>query len=154
MTARDIDATFPNLRGNFVITSDPDEIYNCIAWAVNDTRQYWWPTSFRYPGLYWPPGAPKELTVAAFIKAFERVMFSRCDSREHEPGYDKVALYADEFGEPKHAARWWQEDGGWSSKLGEENDILHHTLEAIEGSDYGSVVQIMKRRRISPGVSE
>jgi hypothetical protein len=80
---------------------------------------------------------------------FRNLLFVVCDSREYEPGFDKVALYADDTGTPTHAARWWQEDGGWSSKLGEENDILHHTLESLEGGDYGTVVQIFKRKRIT-----
>jgi hypothetical protein len=64
-----------------------------------------------------------------------------------EKGYDKIAIYTDGVGTPTHAARWWHEDSGWTSKLGEENDILHHSLEAIEGMPYGYVSQIMKRKR-------
>lgn len=147
MTRDDISATFPNTFGRFDMTSKPDDSYNCIAWSVNDVHQYWWPTDFYYPGLYWPAGASRDLTIKAFVDMFEYMYFKRCDNREYEPGYDKVALYADALGIPTHAARWWEEDGGWSSKLGEENDIRHHTLEALEGSDYGRVVQILTRKR-------
>ena len=147
MTSGEIIETFPNLQGLFEITSDPDDRYNCISWSVNDTHKYWWPVQYSYPGVYWPPGAPRELTIDAFLKMFERVLFRACDSREFEPSFDKIALYADSQGVPTHAARWWQEDQGWTSKLGEENDIRHHTLEGLEGSDYGHVVRILKRQR-------
>jgi hypothetical protein len=60
-----------------------------------------------------------------------------------------VAIYADPRGTITHAARWWLEDKGWNCKLGEENDILHHSLDSIQGNVYGRVVQIMKRRRRS-----
>jgi len=148
MTEEELAARLPGLRSvQFEITSESDEIYNCIAWAVNDTNQWWWPFPHRCPGVYWPPGVPKEVTIPAFIQAFEEVLFARCENREFEPGYDKIALYADANRRPTHAARWWLEDGGWSSKLGEENDILHHTLGSLEGTDYGQVVQILRRQR-------
>ena len=69
----------------------------------------------------------------AFTRAYERVLFEVCKSREFEAGYDKIAIYTDTDGIVTHAARWWVEDDGWSSKLGAENDICHHSLEAIEG---------------------
>ena len=49
-----------------------------------------------------------------------------------EDGYDKIALYSLRNGTITHAARWWLEDKGWSSKLGESNDILHHSLECCD----------------------
>ena len=149
MNRDDIAGLFPRLRDEFEITSPADEAYNCIAWALNDTLRYWWPTEFKYPGLYWPPGIPTEVTIPAFVKLFENLLFTKCDSSAYESGYDKVALYADESGSPTHAARWWLEDGGWSSKLGEENDIRHHTLESLEGSDYGTVRHIFRRPRVA-----
>lgn len=77
---------------------------------------------------------------------YEILLFVKCDSSDREKGYDKIALYANQD-LPTHAARLWQEDVAWSSKLGDENDIAHHDLESIEGQEYGKVVQIMKRRR-------
>jgi hypothetical protein len=91
---------------------------------------------------YWPEQAPREETLAAFVHAFETLGYSRCDSSEHEPGFEKVALYARE-GTPTHAARQL-EDGKWTSKLGELEDI-EHTLEGIAGSSYGEVAQILRR---------
>jgi hypothetical protein len=145
MTVDEIVAIIPTLRGTVEIKSPTDENYNCIAWSVNDYQQWWWPTpigSRRWPGKYWPPGIPNEETLPAFIAMYENLYFVTCDGREFESGYDKIAIYVDAIDTPTHAARWWQDDSGWSSKLGEENDILHHSLEAVEGGEYGRVAQI------------
>jgi hypothetical protein len=148
MTKAELEEIFPGLKQGFEITSPADEEYNCIAWSVNDTRQWWWPAPpGRWPGKYWPPGIPHEETLAAFVAVYEALGFRTCQEREFEVGYDKVAIYADRDGTVTHASRWWLEDNGWSCKLGEENDIRHHTLESIEGTDYGRVVRVMKRAR-------
>lgn len=150
MTEAEIESLFPSLKAGFAITSSMDEEYNCIAWSINNTQQWWWPTPTgqrRWPGKYWPPGVPHEETLAAFTKLYESLGFVHCSQRAFEHGWDKIAIFADSFGVIQHAARWWIEDLGWSSKLGEENDIRHDSLESIEGGAYGSVVQIMKRRR-------
>jgi len=150
MTVDEIIALIPTLRGTVEIKSPTDENYNCIAWSLNDWQQWWWPTpvgSGRWPGKYWPSEIPNEETLVAFIAMYERLGFHKCDGRNFEAGYDKIAIYTDALGAPTHAARWWQEDSGWSSKLGEENDILHHSLEALEGSPYGQLAQVMKRKR-------
>jgi len=75
------------------------------------------------------------------------LLFVECTSADPEPGFDKIEIYADADGLVTHAARRWKEDQGWSSKLGEENDICHFTLDSLEGEAYGKVVRIMKRRR-------
>jgi hypothetical protein len=150
MTVAELQAIFPSLAAGFKITSPTDEEYNCIAWTINDTRQWWWPTppgQVRWPGKYWPPGVPHEETLEAFTELYNVLGFEICDGQRFEDGYDKVAIYVDGAGTVTHAARWWIEDKGWSSKLGEENDILHHSLGSIEGTSYGTVVQIMKRIR-------
>lgn len=43
-----------------------------------------------------------------------------------------------------HAAKQLA-DGRWGSKIGQLEDIVHTTVEALSGSDYGEVVQFMKR---------
>jgi hypothetical protein len=75
--------------------------------------------------------------------AFEALGYEVCADRRVEPGYEKIAIYGLE-GEPEHAAKQMP-DGSWSSKLGYLNDILHATLEALEGADYGSVELLMRR---------
>jgi hypothetical protein len=65
-----------------------------------------------------------------------------CDNPELEPGSEKVAIYTKD-GEPTHMALQ-RPSGQWTSKCGDWEDIVH-TLEGLEGSDYGSVATIMKR---------
>ena len=146
LTREELKELFPNIGEEFEITSNADDNYSCVSWSVNDTKRYWWPYRSVSPYIYWPPGLLREETVEAFVALYEYCMFTQCESPVCEVGYDKVAIYAlDDT--PTHAARCWCEDRGWSSKLGEENDILHHALDALEGSEYGRVVTIMKRRR-------
>ena len=150
MTYAEIEECFTSLKGRFEVTSPPDEEYNCIAWTLNDKKQWWWPTPSgqgRWPGKYWPPGVLHEETLSAFTALYKEFRFEICTGVEFETGFDKIAIFVDSGGSVTHAARWWYEDRGWSSKLGEENDIRHHTLESLEGHSYGKVVQIMKRAR-------
>jgi hypothetical protein len=59
-------------------------------------------------------------------------------------GFEKIAIYVlDE--KPQHAARQLP-NGKWTSKLGQYEDIEHNALEGLEGSIYGYVACVMKRR--------
>jgi hypothetical protein len=83
--------------------------------------------------------------VAAFEAAFATLGYARCQGEDLEPGFERVALFANAQGAPTHAAR--QEGSGyWASKLGELEDILH-ALHDLEGVVYGSVALAMKRLR-------
>jgi hypothetical protein len=75
--------------------------------------------------------------------AFEALGYEACEDRQFEPGYEKIAIYG-RAGEPEHVAKQMP-DGNWSSKLGYLNDIVHATLEALAGPDYGFVELIMRR---------
>lgn len=46
---------------------------------------------------------------------------------------------------PTHVARQL-DDGKWTSKLGSNEDIIHHTLDGLEGEKYGQVTTIMTRK--------
>ncbi len=143
MPAENLESLFPNLKqAGYAITSEEDADYNCIAWAAGDSRQWWEPS----PGLYWPPGATKEYTLAAYMQAFEIHGYVPCDNPEFEPGYEKIAIYVDDAGAPSHAARQTT-SGKWTSKIGELEDIEHSSLSDLEGEAYGRVAQIMKRLR-------
>jgi len=87
------------------------------------------------------------VTLNAFIAVFETVGYTiAADTDESlEPGIEKVALFADAGGIPKHAARQLL-TGLWTSKLGESEDI-EHELRALEGEHYGAVVMFLKRLR-------
>lgn len=83
------------------------------------------------------------MTVSAFLAAFVLVGYVPCAGEDVEPGFEKVALFADAFGKPKHAARQLA-TGRWTSKLGRMEDI-EHELRDLESAVYGSVVLILKR---------
>jgi hypothetical protein len=146
---RSLTERFPKLASTpYRITSPFDPLYNCIAWAASDARRWWEPDE---EGKYhWPTDAPRDYSLDAYVRAFESLGFERCDSSELEPGFEKVAVFADATG-PTHAAKQLS-NGNWSSKLGILEDI-EHVLEALVGDDgdeYGQVVQVLKR---APGRS-
>jgi hypothetical protein len=136
-----VDQAFPNLRSSgFRITSEATGEYNCIAWSVHDTENWWWPNPL---AAFWPEGVPLEETLPAFIEAFRTRGFVPCESFELEHGFEKIAIYVDSQGTPTHAARQLS-NGGWTSKLGPQEDI-EHTLNGLTGPEYGQVAQVLKR---------
>lgn len=141
---RDLEAAFPGLAGtNYSEESDAADSYNCIAYAVGDTDNWWWPR--RGYGTYWPPGFPLSDAVDTPIEFFENRGYSRCESQECEAGYEKVAIYCRD-GQIKHAARQLR-SGRWASKLGEEQDIEHERAHHVECAAYGTTAQVLRRRR-------
>lgn len=71
-----VNINFPDLKNTvYEITSCPTSVYNCIAWAAGEAgSRPWWPRvnkQLYWMGYYWPPGAPEEDTLAAFIRCFE-----------------------------------------------------------------------------------
>ncbi|NER00191.1 MAG: hypothetical protein F6K30_26415 [Cyanothece sp. SIO2G6] len=134
----------------YEVTSPRTADYNCIAWAMEEDDRWWSPTSEDY---YWPEGAPQEWTVAAVIQTLILLGFSPCNDVSIEPGFQKIALFATQDGEPSHVARQLP-DGSWTSKLGDWEDIQHE-LTGIEGEEvtikgenmkmYGTVQQVLKR---------
>ncbi|MCW2165431.1 hypothetical protein B0I12_002586 [Microbacterium hydrothermale] len=96
-------------------------------------------------GYYWPPSAPLEVTLEAFVVAYRSIGYRECQDGELEEGYEKVAIYADDSGNPTHASRQLP-DGRWASKLGRSEDIEHDTAADIAGDEYGSVGLFMRRK--------
>ena len=140
---------FPNLTDdNHEITSCYDTRYNCIAWAADETAVVWWPVDG--DGVGWPPEAAiDDESIWNFAVAFSTLGYVECANSSLEDGWEKVALFAVlERGEliATHAARQL-EDGRWTSKLGDCEDISHTTLEAVCCKDYGVDLLYMKRRR-------
>ena len=139
----------PNLtQANCQITSEAKRAYNCVAWAAGDTRRWWWP--IRLPGVnYWPKSAPRELTIEAFVAAYETLGYSSCGHGRPEANVEKIALYARFNGRaltPTHVARQL-ESGVWTSKLGPCEDVSHITVDDVGGPLYGEVVCYMSRPR-------
>lgn len=131
----------PNLTpDNHTETSPKTIAYNCIGWALGEQR-YYWPI-----GGQWPKNVPRDETLDTFVMAFESRGYELCEDASLEEGFEKVALYLNDAGEPMHAARQL-EDGKWTSKLGEADDIIHSTLDALICRDYGCPQWFLKRRR-------
>lgn len=130
---------FPNLSDdNHQITSPATVDYNCIAWAAHNSKRWW------QPGVHWPTEVSRDdHGIGALVAAFAELGFEECSDGELENGVEKVALYGSGL-MYTHAARQ-RPDGQWTSKLGQLEDISHATPEVIAGSDYGEVVQFMKR---------
>jgi hypothetical protein len=135
-------ADFPNTKYHYCEERSPrSTVYNCIGYAIGNTRKFFWPTP--YVLHYWPSDIIMQESIAAFAALFAKHGYVVTKGPELEAGYEKIALYADDGGVPTHAARQ-APDGLWLSKLGRGVDIKH-ALEALCGSEYGSPVRFYKR---------
>ena len=113
--------------------------------VVGDLQRKWWPGEYhpRWSDDYWPPDAPNEETLSAFVIALGTKRYTPCDDDSLDPGVEKIAIYALPDGEITHAAKQWN-DGTWRSKLGPDEDI-EHTLAGLGGPVCGTVVAFMSR---------
>jgi hypothetical protein len=146
---RGIDDLFPSVAASgYRITSPKDNTYNCLAWAAGGCTQWWWPTVGGRE--FWPVGIPRVETLEAVKQAFMAFGYEVCTGEEREPGFERIALFADTEGFPLHASRQLP-NGRWTSKLGELEDV-EHALRDLEGQEYGSVVLVM--RRALPGAEK
>ena len=121
------------------VTSPATKEYNCIAWAAEDEKRFWWPL-----GGYWPPTAPRETSLEAFIKVFNNLGYEKCDNPDLESGYRKVTIYAKD-GIPTHAARQLN-NGKWTSKLGKAEDVEHDGL-MLPILSYGQPILFLRRKK-------
>jgi hypothetical protein len=140
-----IEAAFPKIRKEgYKITSPETANYNCFAWVVGETAQWWSPDS--ESGYFWPTDVPKKLEVKSFVKLYARQSgYVPCSHSRLEKGFEKIAIYANTTtGDVTHVAKQTKR-GRWSSKLGDWEDVEHNTLTALEGEFYGKPVQILKR---------
>src|SRR5277367_5809474 len=148
MLPRALVARFPKLPADGAIkTSDATPRYNCLAWSASRDKRRWWQPNLEEPWDYWPPGIPDDFSFDSFVLIFEKRGYNKCglDSR-FEFFYKKVALYADEDGFTHVCDQ--SNSGAWWSKLGAFEDIMHNSLEALEGkigNEYGNVRQILKK---------
>lgn len=156
----DFCARFPKLANtDWSIKSPWDDRYQCIAWAACRTHIRWWPVSGD-PTVHWPPGAPLDDGVDAFVESFSRLGYERCVGSidvcsAFEIGYQKVAIYATHDHCVLHMARQHFFGKGWLSKCGLLEDIQHADLRSIEGDPsplvaamgqtYGEVAAILRR---------
>ena len=127
-------------RNNYEPRSDEDFNYNCLAFALGDTSNWWEPPG--QFGFYWPPGLPDDLSVGTAIRIIKLHGFVRDLEPNIAPEADAIAIYAngDEW---THFAKF--HNGVWLSKLGIDHDIEHSSLEVLEGDLYGKAVRILSR---------
>ena len=136
-----IENSFPNLAADgYEITSDASKVYNCIAWVLGISTQQW---DHNDPEGYWPERLPRNQKAETIVQLFAGFGYAVCDGCEREPGYEKVAIYAVD-GRFAHVARQL-EDGRWTSKLGDLEDITHPSPDSLAGGYYGDVHCIMRR---------
>jgi hypothetical protein len=88
---------------------------------------------------------PRENTIDAFKLAFGGLGYQVCDNGDLENGVEKIALYC-LHGQPTHAARQL-ENGNWTTKFGDFEDVEHSDLGCLIGPGYGDVQVYMKRKR-------
>ena len=150
---------FPKLRHDtsFKVDSPTTPDYNCIAWAGKRENINWWPYSndFKLDGASygWPFGIIRDSSIRSFITLFEHLGYNQHPSKVgFEPNHLKIVLFAkpDPTGqislldrEATHAARQLL-CGLWTSKLGQQFDIIHSNPYDLEGIDYGELVYILK----------
>lgn len=144
-SVEDLYAQYPRLRASgHRITSPFDDEYNCVAWIE---RAF---TSWVEPGIQWPPGVPTPLgssDLDCYIALFRLWGFEDAESPDLEPGFLKIAIYANgqEF---EHVAKQLP-SGAWSSKGGNLCDFRHEQLEALNNCGVmknATVVKYMRRR--------
>lgn len=99
----------------------------------------------RFAILFWLSD-DKSDSLENCIKTFNILGYKEKGDSSFESEFEKVALYIDADGLPSHAARQ-KENGVWTSKLGEAEDIEHNTPNELEGEAYGKVRIILKRPR-------
>lgn len=99
---------------------------------------------------YWPQNVDRVNTIETFLRAFGTLGYTLCFDGVLESGVEKIAIYGKGTPgseAPTHAARQL-EQGGWTSKLGDFEDINHATVADVEGPVYGQVICYLARRRV------
>lgn len=136
---------FPRM-GWFDITSPADGLYNCIAWAVNDTRKWWQPDAYHQ----WPAECLIGYEIEIYVAMFRSLGYEECDSQDLEDGTEKIVMFSDSNGF-SHVARQLA-SGNWTSKFGEYVDIEHESPEDLVSPFYGRIYKVLKRQAVStPG---
>lgn len=144
MSLADIELSFPRLKRdqNYERASDSDFNYNCLAFVLGDKSNWWEPPGLF--GYYWPPGFPEDVSVGTATEILKLHGFVIELESGNEPATESIAIYAD--GEEwTHFAKF--SNGVWASKLGEDHDITHSSLELLEGDKYGRVIKILSKSK-------
>jgi hypothetical protein len=114
-----LERAFPNLAATgYSIESPVADTYNCVAYAAGSEDRWWEPVPYGVPGFFWPADVPRTYELQSFIAVYTQLGYEPCESREWEPGYEKVAIYVDLLNRFTHVAKS-VEGGRWASKLGD-----------------------------------
>ena len=144
MAKSDLEIDFPALAGKDYDLSDEDFNYNCLAYALGDSSQWWEPP--RGPGQYWPDGFPPDVTVKTVEDIIRLHGFTIELEDSENPDTDAIAIFA--IGaEWTHFAKF--SDGAWKSKLGTGHDVSGVSLKDLMIPDYGKVVKVLSRPKNS-----
>jgi hypothetical protein len=138
---------FPNLNyDNCRKTSEATREYNCIAWAL-EIRNSWLYPDDGNAYLLKKEGSSEIFNLTTIIKSFQNIGYKVEHGNKAKlflPHIQKIAIYTLFNNAPSHVARQLC-NGKWTSKLGENIDIEHDTLEVLEGPAYGLVRVIMSK---------
>jgi hypothetical protein len=138
-----LERLFPSLsESGYSKSSERDPEYNCFAFAVHDTKQYWQKVAVH--GYYWP--LERDDRLEDWIEALRLNNFKVTNDWNLEAGFERVCIYVNDAGSPEHVARQL-ESGSWTSKIGRDEDIEHLTLDGLKGKEYGELKIMMKRIR-------
>ena len=103
-----------------------------------------WCTHLEEADYYWPDNATRTPSIQSLIEAFTGLGYELCELAGNESGFRKIALHANRQGDWTHAALQLP-GGGWSSKLGPDEDISSGTPESLDPDFYGGVHCFMRR---------
>jgi hypothetical protein len=140
MSRSDVDADFPSLIGLAFELSDEDFNYNCLAYALGDTANWWEPPMA--PGQYWPPGFSNDVTVATVEKIIRLHGFTREVEAGVDPETDAIAIFS-KGTNWTHFSKYHK--GRRASKLGEGHDVSDVHPQHLEGRLYGTGAKILAR---------
>ncbi len=137
-------SSFPNMADDdFQALSSYDKRYNCYAWAMGIRDQFIWDIGTR---------------TEPYDAAFEALGYTPIDTLDlaYDPDVERVALY----GHPTHpgaqdSAYDWsvthaalqrpQDEGWWTSKIGDMPLIRHRDADDVGGPAYGEVFRVYER---------
>lgn len=93
---------------------------------------------------------PRAVTIQAFVDGYGSIGYSHSADGSLEAGIEKIVLYG-KTGPggtlmPTHAA-YQLDNGNWTSKLGDCEDIEHVDVVNLDGPQYGSVILYLRRLR-------
>jgi hypothetical protein len=125
----------------FILTSPEDANYNCVAWALGDTENWWEPDE----DYFWLEGLDFDDTLQTVQRLFEHFGFEAITHPNWENQLEKIALYSNDGIFCSHIAKQTI-DGNWTSKLGVSFDV-NHSLTTLKEGIYGYPAVILQKQK-------